>query len=356
MGRAMLIIVTGVLVSMGYIGMAATQQARRITQSNAGYAEKVHARNVAQTAIQIAMNNINADPDWDENNATENNPWNTTIEDASVELYVQTLSSSSGGLLDTDTLRIVSKAAFASKEHQVVSVYERSALHYVPKFKSAISLATNQFNFSISGNANVNGNDPSGGQCPDMPGISVMNSSSYDKVDDYGTDYIEGNPQVQIDPDLSYSPVDELIARLEVMAGVHHLSGNYKGTMGDSTNPGVFFIDSPTKLTGGIEEGYGIMVIRTDGELQYEGDLDVAGNFTFNGLVIFENAWNFDGKGTPAINGSVLVGNTTEGSDLTVDLNGTIDINYDCRGEVYAQLASANLLNQNRYRRMTTFE
>jgi len=356
MGRAMLIIVAGVLVMMGYMGFGTSQQGKRITENNAGYAKLVHARNAAQTAIQIAMNNINADPDWDDNNATEDNPWEPTVEDASVSLFVQSLTSGTKGLLETDTIRIVSRANYFDENAEVISVYQKWALHYVPKFKSAITFATSNFNFQMNGSATVNGNDPSG-QCGDKPGISTTNDSDSSMVSNNGgSSYITGDPQVVVDSDLSYSPVDELIARLETMPGVQHLSGSYKGDMGSASDPGVFFVDDPTNLTGGINEGYGILVIRTDGELQYEGSLDIAGNFTFNGLVVFENAWSFDGQGTPTIHGNVLVGNTSNTSPLDADLTGNIHVQYDCAGETYAQMASANLLKQNRYKRMTTFE
>jgi len=356
MGRAMLIIVSGILVMMGYMGVSVSQQGKRIAQSNSGYANNVKARLGAMTAVQIAMNEINQDPDWDDNNATEANPWNTNIDGVDISLYVEELSTPGGGLLQVDTLRIVSKGNYYDEEKEIINVYKKEALHYVPKFKSAISFATNNFNFNMDGSADINGNDETG-QCPDMPGISTMNDSDSSMVSDNGgASYLEGNPKVTVDDELTYSPVDELIARLETMAGVQHISGEYKGDMGTETDPGVYFVEDQANLTGGISEGYGIMVIRSDGELEYDGSLDVAGNFTFNGLVIFENAWDFDGQGTPTINGSVLAGNTQNTSPLQVDLTGNIKIQYDCTAEYYAQLASANLLKQNRYTRMSSFE
>jgi len=99
------------------------------------------------------------------------------------------------------------------------------------------------------------------------------------------------------------------------------------------------------------------MVVRSGGELEYEGELSVAGNFKFNGLVIFENAYNMTGRGTPRINGSVLVGKANDTNErLDIDLGGTIDIQYDCTAEKYAQLASASRLGQNRYKRLSTYE
>ncbi|MDX1640001.1 MAG: hypothetical protein R3281_18730 [Balneolaceae bacterium] len=354
MGRALLIICSGVILAVSYIGIGTSEQGQRLATTNAGYAKMVKAKNAAQTAIQLAMNKINEDPTWDDNHSTEGTAWHHSFDDADIQLWVEILSGTSGNLLKVDTLRIISRAQYFGKSAEVVSVYQKSALHYVPKFKSALQFASNQFNFNMNGSATLSGNDASG-TCSDIPGIAVNDPNKYNDVDDFES-YVSGDPAVTTDTTLSYSPVDELIARLETMNGVTHLSGSYKGDMGTQDNPGVFFVDEPTTLSGGLSDGYGIMVVRTNGELEYEGELDVAGNFTFNGLVIFENAWTFSGSGTPSINGSVLVGNTSNTTDLDVDLTGTIDIQYDCRGQDYAELASAQLLKQNRYKRMTTFE
>jgi hypothetical protein len=99
------------------------------------------------------------------------------------------------------------------------------------------------------------------------------------------------------------------------------------------------------------------MVIRSGGTLEYEGTLDVAGNFEFNGLIVFENAFDFKGRGTPSLNGSVLVGNTSTNNDIIdIDISGNLNLQYDCKAEEYAQRASASLLRQNRYIRLNTFE
>lgn len=354
MGRALLIICAGLITAFGFIGLGSAQMGKQLTMTNAGYANITHARNAAHTAIQLAMNEINKDPNWYQAFDSETSPWHTTVKGADIKLYVENLSLGIPDLLKIDTLRITSEAQYFDKNAKVISVYERVALHYVPKFKAALQLASNQFNFNMDGAATLTGNDASG-NCSDIPGAAVNDPSKFSDVDPFSK-YIDGNPSVTTDTSLGYSPVDELISRLETMEGVSHISGTYKGDMGTQDNPGVFFVDEPATLDGGIEDGHGIMVIRGNGELGYEGDLDVAGNFVFNGLVIFEDAWTFDGSGTPSINGSVLVGNTTNTTDLNVDLTGTIDIQYDCRGETYAQRAAANLIKQNRYLRITTYE
>jgi len=113
------------------------------------------------------------------------------------------------------------------------------------------------------------------------------------------------------------------------------------------------------RLTGQQSEGYGIMVIRADASMEMEDpSLSVAGNFEFNGLVIFENAYAFDGRGTPTINGSVLIGETDghTGDKIDIDLGGDININYDCMGEKYAKMAADNAVQQNKYTLLVSTE
>lgn len=361
MGRAMLIICAGVLVSMGFVSMGTTSQGKRIIENNAGYAEFVQAKNRAHTAIQMAFQEINQDPGWADDHGA-NNKWTPTIEGQEVKLYIDVFHKDT----NFDSLRIYSSTAYGDETADIVSVYTRSRIDLVPKFKGAISLATNNFTFSMGGSSSVNGNAPSGAGCDaDMPGIATQNAASASYVGTKttignGNKGLQGNPGIGVDSDLSYAPVDELIARLKDLPDVQSISGNYKGTMGSEENPGVFFVEDEAKLTGGIDEGYGILVVRTDGELAYEQDgteLDIAGNFKFNGLVIFENAYNFQGRGTPSINGNVLVGNTDDyGGTIDIDISGNLNIQYDCRGEEYANIAAANAFKQNRYNRVVTFE
>lgn len=367
MGRAMLIICAGVLVSLGFVSMGTSGQGKRIIQNNAGYAEFVQAKNRAHTAIQMAFQEMNQDPAWADNHDSTHK-WTPTIEGQKVELHVDVFH------VDTnfDSLRIYSSTLYGNdldESANIVSVYTRSRIDLVPTFKGAISLATNNFNFTMGGSSSINGNDPTGGQCSDMPGIAVGDENKADEVENEiptggGNKGVSGDPAVAYDADLSYKPVDELIARLKDLPDVQKVSGNYKGSMGTKENPGVFFVEDYAKLTGGIDEGYGIMVVRKDGEMAYEGEdgaeLDIAGNFKFNGLVIFEDAYNFNGRGTPTINGNVLVGHTEDPDkpqqEITIDISGNIHLQYDCRGEEYANIAAANAFKQSRYQRVVTFE
>ena len=370
MGRAMLIICAGMLVALGIVSMGTSGQGKMLTEKTVEYAQKTEALNAAHTAIQISMQKINKDNNWAKEHDSSN-PWVTTIDGVQTTLYVDYMYEAPN-YWDADSLRMVSKSEIdvadgGSEKYtsKVASVYLKAPFsNLVPKFKSPLSIATKNFTIDTDGSASISGNSPSA--CDDgdqsKPGISVMNQNAEDNVQNETSNIdVEGDHKVATDNDLSYEPTDELIARLANTTSVQYLSGTTDQTLGTESDPGVFFVENDLKLTGKQDKGYGILVIRSGGEMSYEGDdgstLDIAGNFEWNGLVVFENAYNFKGRGTPTINGSVLVGNTSDYDDsIGINLNGNIHMQYDCAAEEYAKMAAANAVDQNKYTRVVTLE
>jgi hypothetical protein len=368
MGRGMVILTFGAIIVLGIIKMGMYDQRQRIQGLTSEYAMNVQAKNTSHSAIQLAMEKINQDPSW---KPTQNAPWETEIDGSHIELYYEVLSTGAT-ITEPDTIRIYSQSWYGgagtngsstfkntSQDHTVISTYLKTGLHYVPEPRGGLGLGTSNFTFNMGGSSTISGNDASG-TCDDLPAIATPSFLDQTKVT-LGTSDLSSlqstDQKVSNDPDMSYEPVDELIARLSTQPGVKSISGNYKGDFGSADDPGIFFVESYAKLTGGIPEGYGILVIRSGGELEYEGALSVAGNFTFNGLIVFENAFDFDGKGTPDLNGSVLIGNTPGNSTtIDIDLGGNLQIQYDCEAIDYARIAAAEHLKQNRYILVSTFE
>jgi len=367
MGRAMIIITSGVLVALGIFNISTSQQGLSLTQKTVNNADYIMAKNTAHTAIQMAMQHINEDDEWaerhDKNNAKFTGPWETVIDERQVTLFTE--YAKHPDYWQPDTLRLISNADHKNLTAEVISLYYKQPFSsLVPKFEGAISLPTGFNSFNADGNAhNITGHAPSGTACEDKPAIVVNRSQTRDALpSDLNTD---GDPDIKVDNDLSYEPTDELIERLSNTSGVKYLSGKLSGRgvdMGSPEEPGVFFVEDDLKITGGKIKGYGILVVRSFGEMEYVDEegatLDLAGNFEFNGLVVFENAYSMDGRGTPTINGTMLIGNTDLlGNDsIDVSLGGNISINYDCEAEEYARMAAANAVKQNKYTRRVTTE
>lgn len=362
MGRAMLILCAAALIAMGFVNISTSKQGKALTQFNVNYADYIMAKNAAQSAIQIAMQNINKDDTW-ANTHDISNPWQTTIDGREIILY--TIYDESADFWEPDDLRMISNAKHNNISVQVISQYLKqpfSAL--VPDFAGALQLPTNIGNFNVDGNAyGINGTPPPGHDCPESkPPVMVNSEETKAKVDEAVEGHNQLDGDVEVDPTLNYEPTDELIERLYNSGNAITVGLEYGDQLGTTDNPGVFFIEGNVKLTGQQSKGYGIMVIRSGGNMEYEGEdggnLDVAGNFEFNGLIIFENAYDFDGRGTPTINGSILVGNTPDytGDPIDIDLGGNININYDCKGEDYAKQAAALAVEQYKYTRIVTTE
>lgn len=360
MGRAMLIICAGVLMSIGIISMGTNSTARMITQQNVDYAEYTMAKNAAHTAIQMAMQEINQDDEWP-NSYSEASPWVTEVQGLEVRLhtvYEQNDYWTSG---DHDNIWFYSKAQigdeFGDKFVEVRSRYEkRPFFELVPEFTGALQLPTGVGNFNVDGAAHEINGIPKNAACTESkPPITTHSQETKDKLlaEDLKKDGGSmSDDDIVVDPDLNYEPTDELIERLWNSPYRQIVNSDFGTQLGTESQPGVFFVDGNVKLTGQHKEGYGILVIKADASMEMEDpNLSVAGNFTFNGLVIFENAELFDGRGTPTINGSVLVGSTGDFTvdPIDIDLGGNIEINYDCQGETYAKMAAANAVEQNKY-------
>ncbi len=356
MGRAMLIICFGLLIALGVTVLGTNEQAQRITGSNVGYANRMQAQNAAQIAVQYGIQNINEDPDWIDNHSSSGSAWSDSLIGAQTSLWVEKVSETTNDSgLKEETFRIHATANFSGQEARITTLYEKSELHFVPEFKSVISITTDNFTFLMADSATITGSDPLG-SCQDMPGIIANNPADSAKIaDNSNSGQIQGNPSIKVD-EVPYTSFQELVSYLDGMSEVKHLSGVYSGTMGDSTSPGIYFVDSPVDITGEISEGYGILVIREDGRLTYDGNNDIADKLTFNGLVIFEDAWDFKADNTPSISGSVALGNTGDAPTLDIVLDGSININYDCDAQSYARRASALIFDQDGFRRIVTFE
>lgn len=369
MGRASLLLCIGALAALGIVALGTASQGQMLTEKTIEYAQKTKALNTAHTAIQMAMQKINKDSTWAKDHDSTN-PWVTTIDGVTDSLYVDYMYESAN-YWEADSIRLVSKSTVITNEGKtnykgrVVSVYLMAPFsNLVPKFESALTVATDQvYPFNAGGSASISGTAPTGSGCEDKPVMAIANQSGGSSTDStkYASELnnitTSGSPKVKVNNDLSYQPTDELIARLEDSPDRVNVGTSYTDSLGTADDPGVFFIEDGANLTGSQKSGYGIMVIKSGADMKYDGEVKVAGNFTFNGLIIFENAYNFAGNGTPTVNGSVLIGNTEDYTgDIDVDVTGNIHMQYDCRAEEYAKKAAAQAVRQNKYTRVVTME
>jgi len=348
MGRAMLIIVAGVLISLGITQTSVFGGLENFVQHSGNIAENVQAKNVAYMGTELAIQNMIQDPSWrDGESATFD------IGSGSSLVKIDEIS--------TNEYRLTSTGTFNGEIQTITMVLRESTNSGVPTFQSALGIIMedpDDFTFDASGNAGIDGNDASD-TCPAVPGVMVSHDDDKNYVENNasGSSNIEGDPPVSVNSDFKFDEIVKLIEALDGPGANYLPGGNYKGSLGTADNPGIYVVNNKTKITGNTE-GFGILIIKNSGELEVDAELELRGTMKFNGLVIFENAFAIDGKGTPEIRGSVLAGKSSKWAPkFDVDLGGTADIRYDCEAQKYADMAAAGYVNSNiAFQQMSVYE
>jgi len=339
MGRAMLIIVTGMLVALGYTFMGMSNQRQALTSQSVSKANKALAQNLSHTGIQFALE------EFDEDNSWSGGKFN--LEKGTVEVSINHDVSN-------EILEITSTANLngASNDHTITATYDISKnQQVVPKFQGALSSVSGSITFSNSNpQTHYNGNDNSG-TCEDKPGLTVNDPSQVDDHDDDSR--IEGDPAVAHNSKIAHQDIRNLIDRLIP----HSKTISHKNDFDNSTsdNPGVYSIDSKLTISGNTT-GYGILIVRNNAQLEIDSDVMMAGQFEFNGLVIFENETQFKAAGNATINGSIMA-MSDYGANLDIMGNGNMQANYDCQAqEKYTDVAANKVLNTTLYTPISMYE
>ena len=352
MGRALLLICAGLTIVFGIVQTNMQNRQTQGVMTNAGYAKDMQARNLNNAAIDLAIRKLEYDPSWRNGGA----PWNVTLDNGSSNVLIE----DSG----VDTVKLTATSPMDNNQSKVITFIGKAKSTVIPPIKASLGIYDPVFTFSMKGTSDINGNDQSN-LATDLSGITVPDQGSKNEITNStgGASNIAGaggTPSITVDPTLDFSPFSDLISDLENSPSATYLpSGTYKGSLGSPTDPGIFVVDnSQVKFTGGTPDGYGILIIKQTGDLTVDNtELSLSGNFNFNGLVMFENGWNFTSTGTTYINGSTVTGSTNS-APLDIKLTGTTHINYDSKAlSVYAQKAidNANLLHVY-YRRIQTYE
>jgi hypothetical protein len=343
MGRSMLIIIGGLLLSIGITKQGQQSIIFQMVNHSSKYAEVTQANNIANSAIELVILEMMDDPEW----YLTNSPWSQEIDEGFALVEIEEVPTD-------DLIRVRSTGIVNGERRTVTVLYDHKDIHFVPLFDAAISIKTNLFDFHVNGEATeIDGTSPEEG-CDPVPGVMVTDNDSYDKVEEYES-VIYGDPQIGVDEEGSFEEANKLISMVEHAPGTQYLpSGNYNGGLGTADNPGVFFVENQTTISGNTE-GYGILVVRRGAEILVEGEdeviqgedgqLSVRGTFEFTGLVIFENAFNLEASGTPTINGSVFIGASDSWDDnIDILIQGTPKFKYSCAAQLYAQTAAAQVI------------
>jgi len=205
----------------------------------------------------------------------------------------------------------------------------------LPPFPYAVYLGDPLAGVVLEGNAfSIDGRDyladGSFGEEPDVPGIATVGNPQdvIDQLEHQQLDNIvgqDGPPSVhQTTPIDLQSFIDDYKSLADYR--FDHYDGRYTGSLGDPYHP-TYKI---THAIGNLELGGGGSGTHGAGLLLVEGNLIVAGNWEYNGIVIVTGQVLFEGGGgTKKVMGTVLAGgDVTDQTSSDFGVTGTVDIQY----------------------------
>jgi hypothetical protein len=182
--------------------------------------------------------------------------------------------------------------------------------------------------FSINGNDNCNA-------APAVPGIAVTDPAlateiTNDTTSDGGLAASQmnlvtgagGTPSVVVIPPLSQT-VSQIADGYLALPHTDLDGGNYSGNgnWGTSSTPRITRVTGDAQIQGSID-GYGVLIV--------DGALDIAGNFTFHGLVIARGNVQVQITGNAGVYGSLLIKESTAPDPAyELDVRGNAHVRYD---------------------------
>lgn len=193
--------------------------------------------------------------------------------------------------------------------------------------------ATTETNFSGT-SFSINGNDQCG-SAPPVPGIAATDPALANEITNNTTSDgglasnqmnlisgAGGTPSVTVISPLSMT-VSDLADSYLALSHTDLPGGRYSSneTWGTQSSPRI------TRLTGnadiqGTIEGYGVLIV--------DGALEIAGNFTFHGLVIARGDIQVQITGNAGIYGSLVLGESiTYDPQVELDVRGNATVRYD---------------------------
>lgn len=315
MGKMAMVIVLGLTLASVFLGYTMSHSNTASVGNMSTYFKYTMARNIAHTAVNISLHQLEKGND-------------------------STMTFSGTAMSGTYTVNIVytgDTLDMSSQGRYVDTTYTmRLRLWRYPKpfpdAKAPVNISLDSVNYTMDGSTSIDGRnyDISGNLLPDSvarPAVAALTTADSTTVAAYGTRLV-GTPLVMTDPNMSNpgNYVNEYIANADYNYTPEVYGSNM--TWGSATDPKIVYCNAGTsdrvKFTGGIQ-GWGILVVR--------GNLELAGNFAFAGLVIVYQNGTIDdtfsmSTGTPRIIGAVFVAGGN-GSSFNMKGNGKVVYSSD---------------------------
>lgn len=334
MGRPLIYICSVMILVLGMIQINLNNRHLALASRTASYANISQMRNMAHSGVELTLHKLREDVLWRNNDL----PYAVSLDYGTANVIIR--DNVADTTIPENHLRLISRIS-QGIDTTSVSYLVEVIIPQLPVIPAALTITDNNFSVDLFGSFDINGNDESGIDPVGLPGITVIDQQAKDRVID-GTQKLEnivgntGTGSVEIDQSLDFDDIAYLIEMLAPNAT--RLSGNYTTDLGSPEQPGVFFVEDYAKITGDVN-GYGILVVRTTGDLEL-ATLDLKGTFDFHGLVLFENSWALDTKGTAEIHGSVVVGAPDNPMGVNIEMGGNAKIFYNKQALAFAEEAA----------------
>jgi len=293
MGKMAILMILGLSFAVGIYTYIITQRSVEATDNYSAYYAYTNARNIAHSAVNIALREIELHND---------SPYEGTF-----GLGKFRVDTSNVG----DSVSMESRSWYMDTSYVMYLLLQKYAKPF-PEVESAVALNVEDVDFEVNGSGEIDGrdHDMDGNFIgPGLPGVTVPSASESTTVVNEATPpaQIIGTPVKVRSSDNMPDPsqyVDEYILN----ADYSYNPGTYSSiTWGSADDPVVVYCNgtpSQVKFTGNVQ-GWGVLVVR--------GKIWIGGNFVFRGLVIVYGDSEVardtlaTGAGTPDILGAVVM-------------------------------------------------
>jgi len=344
MGRAMLLLVSGLIIVFGVIQMSLNAKQQTMAEFNVQYANSLVARNTSNAAMEQAIHRIMEDPDW----RTAGNPWRLTIGD-----WVSTITvddANSDASLAANQVRITAICNVDGVIERSFALLQQGEGLPIPEVEGTMGIFTENLSLSVSGSSFlITGDDTDpdggGGSGVSLPGMSVSSLAAYNEIlsslNATQQSKVQGagvSPSVQLDPTMDADALqtffDAIIANPdEYYAGNHTATG--VGSLGTPENPKVIVVDGVLDVQNAT--GAGILVITENGRLDARGNFD-----NYQGLILIQGSADMT-RGNINIFGAMMFGGNNPSLEIDIDFRGNVNIHYSSKAlEVAQSLANGS--------------
>ncbi|KPP96088.1 MAG: hypothetical protein HLUCCA01_07515 [Bacteroidetes bacterium HLUCCA01] len=324
MGRALLFLVAGSFVIFGMLQLGVSGRQSSMNEINVGYVLDAQARNIANSALESALNRLMTDDTW---RAGPQQPFRYQYGDEYADVQVVD-ASMQGVTLPPNVIEIRSKGV--SGDRQASAVARIEVEDSLPTIESTMGIFTNNLTVNISGSSFlIDGNDNAAVPGGALPGIAVNSQAAYDefmKLNSSQLDKIQGPGggtsivlNTEMDADALETFIAQAVANADAVYDDHTASG--ANSLGSVEDPQIIVVNGTLDIRNAT--GAGIIIVREGGILDARGNLD-----NYQGLIIIQGTAGMS-RGNIHIRGAMLFGGANPAIEIDIDFRGNVNILYD---------------------------